>query len=227
MRGSVIALLLVVLHLQASGVARADDAADLAAITAAVPACDAARAHCFGLQVHVVAGESGGFVVTPTWIAAQVATANKHFAPLGVGFQLAGVDGLPASAAHVETRADRNKLASHLGGPVVHVFFIAKLEDVDEPGAPVYGVTWHVPKDDRKYIIVAGNAFERTLAHELGHVFGLPHSEYAISIMNKTKRDQPPLDERRFADEELAAMKPAVVDLVRRKVLAERKPAAP
>lgn len=204
----------------ASGAAHADAVGD---IVAAVPACDAARAHCFGLQLHVAAAEAGGFVVTPAWVAAQVAQANKHFAPLGVGFQLAGVDDLPASAAHVETRGDRNKLAAHLGGPVVHVFLIGKLEDVDEPGAPVYGVTWHVPKDDRKYIIVAANAFERTLAHELGHVFGLPHSTYAISIMNKTKRDLPPMDERTFADEELAAMKPAVVDLVRHKVLAEIK----
>ncbi len=226
MRRGLAALLLLLLHLRATGVARADDAADLAAITAAVPVCDAARAHCFGLQLHVVAGERGGFVVTPAWIAAQVATANKHFAALGVGFQLAGVDGLPASAAHIETRGQRNQLAAHLGGPVVHVFFIAKLADVDEPGAPVYGVTWRVPKDDRKYVIVAGNAFERTLAHELGHVFGLPHSEYAISIMNKTKRDQPPMDERRFADEELAAMKPTVAELVRHKVLAELKPAS-
>jgi hypothetical protein len=78
-------------------------------------------------------------------------------------------------------------------------------------------VTWRLPKDRRKYIIVSIQALERTLAHELGHFFGLPHSTYAVSIMNKTERTEPPVDQRTFADEEIAAMRPVLERLLRDK----------
>jgi hypothetical protein len=43
--------------------------------------------------------------------------------------------------------------------------------------------------------------------------------------MNKAARDDPPPENRRFADEEIAKMKPVLVRLVRTKVIAEHKPA--
>lgn len=81
-----------------------------------------------------------------------------------------------------------------------------------------YGVTWWTT-DDRKLIILLTQAWERTLAHELGHFFGLPHSKYAISIMNKTPREEPPLEERTFHEKELAKMKPPLRQLLRNKTL--------
>src|SRR5512142_2186186 len=84
---------------------------DLDPIRSAVPTCDPARAHCLGIQLHIAQSEHG-FVQSPEWIAAQVAAANRHFARLDIGFQLAGVDTLPATAVHVETRADRDALAA-------------------------------------------------------------------------------------------------------------------
>jgi hypothetical protein len=204
-----------------AGLARADSLGD---VRSAISTCDRTRAHCFGLALHVAADDAG-LIATPDWIAAQVAAANRHFARLDVGFQLASVDLLPASAAHVETRRDRDELADgRLGGTVIHVFFVGKLDDVDVEGALAGGVTWHQRKDDRKYIIVSSHAFERTLAHELGHFFGLPHSSYAISIMNKTERADPPMDQRTFADEEIDAMRPVLRRLLRDKVIADIAP---
>jgi hypothetical protein len=101
------------------------------------------------------------------------------------------------------------------------VFLVGPVDDVDVAGNFVFGVTWRARRSDRKYIILSAAALERTLAHELGHVFGLPHSTYAISIMNKTPRDQPPVDERTFADEEIAAMRPVLRRLLRDKVIAD------
>ncbi|HTR49531.1 MAG TPA: matrixin family metalloprotease [Kofleriaceae bacterium] len=207
-----------------ASIARADTPDELAAVRRAAAGCDKTRAHCFGLALHVAA-DARGLVVTPDWVAAQVATANRHFARLDIGFQLAGVDALPASAVHVETRSDRDELASGgLGGKLVHVFVVGQLDDVDVDGAVAWGVTWHQHRDDRKYLIVSAQALERTLAHELGHFFGLPHSSYAISIMNKTERTEPPMDQRTFADEEIDAMRPVLQRLLRDKVIADIEP---
>ena len=177
--------------------------------------CD--RAHCFGIQLHVAPD-----VVTPAWIATQVANANKHFERLGVGFVVVGEDALPDTIAHVSTRGERDELSvGRLDGKVLHVFVVGTLDDLDNPGAFIYGVTWHRRRDDTKYVILSSAAFERTLAHELGHVFGLPHSTYAISIMNKSDRKEPPPEKRTFADEEIAAMRGELARLVRVKVLAD------
>jgi hypothetical protein len=204
-----------------SGTARADVDADIAAITAALPACEATRAHCFGIQLHITVGEEG-LIASSEWLATQLAMANRHFAPLDVGFQVVGIDTLPASGQHIATRRERDELSTgRLRGKVIHVFIIGQLDDVDEAGKIIRGVTWHTRKDDRKYVLVSTVAPDRTLAHELGHVFGLPHSTYAISIMNKTPREEPPVEQRTFADEEIAAMRPTLKRLLRDQVIAD------
>jgi len=177
-----------------------------------------ARKTCFAIQLHIASIDSAP-VVSAEWTSAQLATANRLFAALDVGFSIAGTDA--DSAAHLRTRADRSALGAHVTGAVIHVFVTGTLENVDDPNEPVYGVTWR--KGDRKFVILGANARDIVLAHELGHVFGLPHSTYAISIMNKTKRATPPLDERTFADEELAVMRGVVRRLVKTGVLANAR----
>jgi hypothetical protein len=199
-----------------AGVAHADVDADLAATWAALPACDAARTHCIGVRLHV-APDAGA-----DWLANQLATAGRQFGPLDVSFQVTGLDALPATASHIATPGDRDDLAAdRLGGGVIHVFIVGELDDIDHPGEVIRGVTWHTRSDDRKYIIVSTVAPERTLAHELGHFFGLPHSSYAVSIMNKRRRSSPPPERRRFAGEEVAAMRSGLERLLRAKVIDE------
>lgn len=191
---------------------------ELAALTAALPACEAARAHCIGIQLHVPVAAGGGdaVIARADWLAVQLAEANRHFAPVDVGFQVVGADALPAGAGRVATPADRDAVAEgRLTGKVIHVFITGQLDDVDQPGEVIRGVTWHLRGGDRKYVILSTAAPERVLAHELGHVFGLPHSGYAISIMNKRPRTEPPIEHRTFADAELAAMRPALRRLLR------------
>ena len=210
------AALVVVLAMAAT--ARADVTTDL---VKELPACDADRAHCFGIQLHVTVVDEKP-IVTAEWLATQLEGANRHFQRLGVGFQVVGVDALPAKGAHIESRGDRDELSiGRMTGKVVQVFIIGKLDDVDEPGEIAHGVTWHRRNDDHKYILVSDTALPRTLAHELGHFFGLPHSTYAISIMNKTSRKEPPLEKRTFADEEIAAMRPHLKRLLGDKVIAD------
>jgi len=215
---------LAVLILLAAGEAGAKEAdpVDLAALARAAPPCDAARAHCIGLRLHVAVGEDG-LVATPDWVVRQLATANRHFAAIDVAFQVEGVEGLPGAAARIEDAAERTQLARLVAGTVIDVFVTAQLDDIDKKDGVIYGVTW--PTGAKKYVIVSTMAWERTLAHELGHVFGLPHSGYAISIMNKTAREEPPLEQRTFHPNELAIMRAQLQRLLRAGVIAEVAPA--
>jgi hypothetical protein len=190
-------------------------------IAAATPSCDPARPRCVRIRLHI-ALDADKPVVTPEWFAAQLASANTHFAAADIAFELAGVDALPASALDVVTRRDRNALAAgrdSLGGGVIHVYLVGTLDDVDVPGEARNGVAWRRPGDNRKYVILASRARAVTLAHELGHVFGLPHSTHPISIMNKTPRDEPPMEQRTFAPEELVIVKKTADRLIRTKVI--------
>jgi hypothetical protein len=195
-------LLLAAVALSVTARARVAGAAPLDDFAAATTACDPARARCFEIRLHV-ALDGDKSVVTAEWFAKQLAAANTHFAAADIAFELAGVDPLPASAAHVVTRADRDALGRGRTADVIHVYLVGTLDDVDVPGEARNGVAWRRRGDPSKYVILASRARPFTLAHELGHVFGLPHSKYAISIMNKTPRDQPPAEERTFAPEEL------------------------
>jgi hypothetical protein len=193
---------------------------DLASLGATTAACDPARATCIGLRLHVQVNEAGP-IATADWVARQVTTANTHFAPIDVAFEIVGIEPLPASYERVEDKEERHSLAPLVKGKVIDVFITGHLDDIDKPGEMAFGVTWHAR--DRKFVILSTQAWERTLAHELGHVFGLPHSKYPISIMNKTKREKPPVEERTFHEAELKKMKARVRELVRGKVLANLK----
>ena len=160
----------------------------LEALAKAAPPCEPARAHCIGIKLHVAAGAHGP-VASADWIARQLAEANRHFAPIGVGFQITAAAALPAAAARIEDAAERTRLGRHVAGTVIDVFVTAQLDDVDVPDGVIRGVAW--PAGARKLVILSTIAPDRVLAHELGHVFGLPHSRYPISIMNKTPREAP------------------------------------
>lgn len=195
-RGTVIAAVLA-----CAAPARADD---VTALIKGAPACDAKRAHCFGIAVHVPIVD-GKPIATKEWLAAQLSEANRHFAAIDVAWQFVSSGPLPASAARVADVPARNSFAPAATGPVMHVFVTGQLDDIDEAGKVIRGVTWR--PGGKAYVILSTVSRGPVLAHELGHVFGLPHSTYAISIMNKTDRKEPPLDQRTFHEDEVAIMK--------------------
>jgi Matrixin len=165
-------------------------------VLARAAAADCDQPRCLAIRLHVVPDTRSEFLDD------ELAGANRRFALIDIGWHVDSIDEVPASFAHVETRAQRDAIAAgRLGGAGVDVFVVDQLDDIDEPGR-IYGVTWH-RRDGQKYAIVSAEALERTLAHELGHVFGLQHSSYD-SIMNP---DLPASRERMFAPEELAILR--------------------
>lgn len=204
-----------------AGQARAE--ADLDKL--ALPSCDPARSHCIGIRLRVAVDDRGELVAPFDWITKQLASANEQFAAIDVGFEVVERGVVPAFAARIENREERDQLGTLIEGPVIDVFVTGQLDDVDEPGAFIFGVAWR--RGTRKFVIIsAPHAWSRVLAHELGHVFGLPHSKEPISIMNKTPRAEPPPEKRRFSDRELAKMRRKLRSLLRDKVI-ETRPRRP
>ena len=114
-----------------AGDARATEPDPLAALKDAGAECDAQRAHCIGIHLHVAA-DGSGLVVDAEWIARSLATAHRQFGPIDVDFKIVAIDKLPASQVHIETRADRDHLAAgKLVGKVIHVFLVGKLDDFE------------------------------------------------------------------------------------------------
>jgi len=175
----------------------------------AAPHCAETTEHCVGVEVFVTI-EDGKPVQSPEWLAGELKRANELFAAIGVGFELHRVRFIGGQWSHVHSRADRDALGDRARERgVVHVFMVRELDDVDIIGGVLYGVHWRRRGDrsQRWIILSARDGSSTTLAHEMGHYFGLPHSTYEESIMNKTARASPTWPERVFAGPEHAKMR--------------------
>lgn len=168
------------------------------------PQCSPEIKYCFAIFIHM-GMDAKQPVQSLTWIQEQVIQAQINFAANDISFQIESVDQLPPETIMVKTRHDRNFLGrERFFAGVIHVFVVKQLANVDEEGE-IQGVHWRDRKHrQRRWIILSRIAMNRVLTHELGHFFGLPHSTYSISLMNKTLRTDPPLAERSFAPQERA-----------------------
>jgi hypothetical protein len=119
------------------------------------------------------------------WIDAQIAIAERLFGPTGVHLKKSASRVLDARFAHLETRRDRDALAGELTKGAISVFVVASLRDVDDPSLFRMGVHWRPNADNKKhYVIIAANARESSLAHEIGHFFGNGHSQVENNVMS-------------------------------------------
>jgi hypothetical protein len=132
-----------------------------------------------------VAAEDGAAVVEEAWIDAELAQANAIFAPSGVSFTVGMRRALDTRFAAIETRSDRNALATELRGRMVNVFVVRSLRDVDDPSQMRRGVHWRpMAVPGAHFVIVSSIASSDVLAHELGHFFGNPHSTTPNAVMS-------------------------------------------
>lgn len=122
---------------------------------------------------------------TATFIDEQLAEAERLFGKAGVHFHKGPVRALPARFSRLETRKDRDALRAETKPSVINVFLVTSLRDVDDSKLLRMGVHWQPDAKPRKhYIIIAASARPSTLAHELGHFFGNPHSPVMNNLMS-------------------------------------------
>ncbi len=132
-----------------------------------------------------VAPDAGRPVRDDAWIDAQIAEAERLFGPIGVHFRKAAQRPLADKYARLETRRDRDALAAELRKGVINVFLVASLRDVDDPRLYRMGVHWrHTVETRKRFIILSAEALPSTLAHELGHYFGNPHTSVLNNLMS-------------------------------------------
>lgn len=132
-----------------------------------------------------VASEAGKPVRDDAWIDAQLAEAERLFGPRGIHLKKTAQKPLEEKLARLETRKDRDALAGQLQKGAINVLIVASLRDVDDPRLYRMGVHWApVGKKGVHYVIVAKDAWESTMAHEIGHFFGLPHSAKKNNLMS-------------------------------------------
>lgn len=138
-----------------------------------------------------VATKSGAPVRDDEWIATQIRDADAFFGKLGVHFRWTLRKEIGETHAEMHERADRDALAAHVEKSVVDVFVVARLEDVDEPGRYRKGVAWTSKPTGKRFIILSGEAPPMVLTHELGHFFGIGHTDAPDNLMSYTRTGAP------------------------------------
>jgi hypothetical protein len=186
----------------------ADRPADLEAYVRDTPRCAAAAKHCFGVHLHMVVTPDGP-AQDVAWVTGQIEQAHRHFALIDTSFEVVAAEELPASELEIDSREERDALGhDRFTRGVVHVFVVGRLADVDIAGNEIRGVHWRERADrTHRWVILSKIAGDLVLSHELGHFFGLPHSTYDISLMNKTVRLTPMVSELTFAEPEVVRMR--------------------
>jgi hypothetical protein len=138
-------------------------------------------------------------VVDEAFVSVQLSWANRLFEPFSVRFLPVSTQRMAERYARLETRADRDGVAVHRREGALHVFFVERLRDVDEPERLRMGVHWRLRRSrDVHYVVVSKIAVNDVLAHELGHFFGNPHSDVPDNVMSYRRGGdvEPSFDDR-------------------------------
>lgn len=144
----------------------------------------------FGLVLHrpSVADESHGFLHE---VARAVGLARDICLPLGFDLAVDAVSALDSTHHRIESVGMRDALSPLVRPRRINVFLVEALRDSESKTVYRNGVTWDARVAPvHRYIILARGAWESSLAHELGHFFGIPeHSAQKNNLMSYDRED--------------------------------------
>lgn len=146
------------------------------------------------VTVHI-ATSGGRSVVSEQHVRTSINRANAELAPFDI--ELVVTEIIPMrDGSRLETQDQRfefGRKAERNGS--IHVFFVerVKLNNARKGDRRVSGMHWryHGLERDirgREYVAVAHNAPTTTLAHEVGHAFGLAHDKSKDNLMCSCRR---------------------------------------
>ncbi len=165
-----------------------------------MPPCPPSIDRCASLRLWIAPHDDDAFD-DHAFVATQLEHANLHHQPAGLAFAIVETRTLTPAERAIVSRADRDALGhANWRRGVIDVYLVSSLANVDEPGE-IRGVHWRSRADrKRRFIIVSRISPPHVLAHELGHYFGLPHSDAPASLMNTSANALP---ERAFLPDEI------------------------
>ena len=145
----------------------------------------------FGVTVSLAPGADGQDVRGHDWVYEAIDLAERIYAPLGVHVRVAQFRALDASLARVGDPKERDAFAPLVTAGTIDVFIVPSLRDAEVQTLYRMGVTWDSrTTPSRRYIILSAEAKRSSLAHELGHYFGIqPHSTVKNNLMSYDRED--------------------------------------
>lgn len=148
----------------------------LVALAASPSARAEPRAVVFPLRVHRWDGVD---VRQDTWLASQVARANARFARFGVQFEVHERVAIDPSHLVIETRRELEEMEPLIDRRQIDVFLV---RHVVREYPDIIGIC--VPaRGGGHYVALEIGEQDQVLAHELGHYFGLVHTEVRGNLM--------------------------------------------
>ncbi len=184
--------------------------------------CNVAHAQTLQTFRVRVVHNAGEFSARATgWLRTRIERANRIFEPAHVAFEI--VESTTATLTGLETRADRHALGSQMRANVINVFVVPSLRDVDDPTVMRQGVHWRPQaRPGQHFVIITEASAETTLAHELGHYFGNPHSPVPNNIMSYARDGRvPPF----FDEAQIRIIERFAARFVRERVVVRAPPA--
>ncbi len=141
------------------------------------------------LTVHLAASEEHP-ASTMLRLEQGLKQANRALERFGVEVKVRELLRMPGGYNSITRRRDRRRIAGYATpNGSVHLFMVDKLElRRGRQARSVRGLHWRYRGfirrlRKREYVVVSGDAPSTTLIHEIGHLFGLSHSESDENLM--------------------------------------------